>query len=444
MRSLANFCLALVLLLVLAACGDGSPTSAGGQITGIAEAIAEADNAFRSRAASSDHMNIAAESRCYAVMDPEGEILNIVKCGPVAYVDGAIGYDVYPAGVSPALEGEEPQFWVEGRYTATVESQTEGEQLYRPDGKTPPENLEIEIPTTTSSTTSTTTIPDAPPLEVGETRILESEPGVRFEPATTRIRLPGGDELRITEVARTNRVGTGPEALIAPEGGELVFLRTAYQGDSNYKHVLNYLFDGIVYDGSVQSGLHVVATDGSEEQLLRVRTNDHVTQYVDMSTWDIRKAPNVLYREHQVRPINHVDEGAVDLLNQRITYRFELVAAHLYLFDQELGWAVPGRAWLWIDGNGKAAARWDDADLSQSTATVELDDGTVLEPANAALNGSDFWWVFDVPDTESKFSIAVNPVVEATDLNIGAPDEVDSAALEPVVLDLDFGQAEHN
>lgn len=170
------------------------------------------------------------------------------------------------------------------------------EELYRPDGKTVAD-IELALPTTT---TTTTTLPDAPPLNAGEAVTLFDTGEVRMSRIGNTILLYGGGELLIDSAGVAERIGSGPAAVIAPEGSELIVWKATYKEpetgwlSSGPRLDASYVVDGRTTGFELRPGTNlygIVVDKQAESREIELLVDGEVLTVVGHADLDRRREP---------------------------------------------------------------------------------------------------------------------------------------------------------
>jgi hypothetical protein len=445
--TLRSLIILAIATAAITACGGGAQTWEGREIAGLDKTVDQADATFFGFVGThADTQSAIEDSRCYLIRDPAGNMQDYVKCGPVGTTGGNTVFDIYE--LAPTYEGDDTvSFSVIPSPSGTTVGFAATEGPFRPDGKKVPESYDISYPTTT-----TTTIPDAPPLEAGFGGTLQAEPGLSFNTVGTVVPLPGDGSLAIDEVGEVSRIGHGRDALIAPEGGSLLIWRATFKPSSWASMKATYLINGAVFDLQLFKGqnLYVLALgDKTADVSIRIQLPQGVAEIVDLRDGHWIKGPiDVLLRGEPTIPLDaNIRQDLVTTTlpcNFKTSYVAFTSAAANELYDPNLGYAGDGMAWVVVfydlDTNGPSYVSCASSYVRTNWRAL-LDywltspDGDVYE-ANTDETGA---LAFQVPDTSTELTLHAVPAIRAwnSDFNQNKTERVDVAGSEvtiPVVF----------
>lgn len=169
-KALSSGALAVILasaVLALTACGSSTPssssagsgqdlTSGGKKVANSVALLDEVDKAWRSKLdygaqVGTNNAAVTADSRCYyTVAEGSTDVGPVALCGPVRHerTDPGTPWDSIKVDPDAASSGDQLQLAAAFKYGFHDQQRLPaGMKLFRPDGKTPPAELELPLPT---------------------------------------------------------------------------------------------------------------------------------------------------------------------------------------------------------------------------------------------------------------------------------------------------------
>jgi hypothetical protein len=258
-----------------------------------------------------------------------------------------------------------------------------GTDLARPDRREPADGDDLEPP-------------DAEPVDAGSVEVVDELPDDvdLDEPDDGRLVTPSRN-LRLTGIARVDKVGSGADALVAGTGSELVvaaFEVARVEGASYDAGTAQMVVDGDrtpfagwpTIDGS---GAIVASVPDDAGQVTLEVLFDGVAQQLSLLTGErVGAFPAALYREDATVGLGRqLDATAALPAGEPVTAGGVVSEAALAAWTEEQGWAPEGRAFLalTVDGWTKDTPCCDVTGVevtplfSVTTASGERIDGTV-------------------------------------------------------------------
>lgn len=251
-----------------------------------------------------------------------------------------------------------------------------GATLWRPDGVEPPDAVDLELP-------------DAPPADPGYAAVLD-QPLADLRATTPDDGLVRTPDMTwtITGLARTDRLGAGPEAIVAPEDHELVVARSAFTVDEDRSFdpgVATLVVDGrrrpLEVFSEVDTGstaLVVVVPEGADEVVVEVLSHE-VSQAISLRTGDKQPGfPAGMYRSSEPVGVGRALTATVDLPDGEPGRAAATISSvELRGFDDDLGWPAHGEVFAVVTF----------AALDAETPCCELDDLEVTAVPTLAVEG---------------------------------------------------------
>lgn len=270
-----------------------------------------------------------------------------------------------------------------------------GATLWRPDGRDAPTTIDLELP-------------DAPPVEPGFATVLARPPDVTTTaPADGLLRTPDLD-WTITGLATTDRVGSGPEAIVAPDDHELLVVESEVVvpddrfGDPG---VATLVVDGrrvpleAWRDLEPDAATLVVAVPSDASEVVLEVLSQERSQGISLLTGDKEPGfPAGIYRSTEPVGVGRALTATVELPTGdpgRASATVE--AVQLLGYDDDLGWAPDGQVFVAV-----AYAALDD-----ETPCCDLDDLDVTAVPTLAVDGQASQ-PLDEPATSTTWAVPVD------------------------------------
>lgn len=345
-------------LVVLAGCGSSSLESAGGTIDEkIAESfLATADTSWRRSIEGYGGQTISPAARCYLVADKGGDqFRGGLACGPVRRLGSAPGHvwdlsevDTVASGDGAGLRADENP---DRKQSQPVPADA---SLWRPDGKEPPSDSDsLAEPAVPKASAGMITVLDQ--LTVTD---LRAASGTLINPDTT---------LTVTGLGTVQTFGEGTTAKAPAEGEQFIVARYTNEvtgrrgGPGSSTGTTWSLTVGTMSrpaedvspkaeEGGPGSAVKylVVSVPKSAPEILLNSRNGAVTQALSLvSGKRTTEAAAAYYRKHtkvavgRAMPAKTVRQG-----DYRAMYSISFGEAQLLAWDEDKGWAPPGKAWF--------------------------------------------------------------------------------------------------
>ncbi len=422
--------------------GAGGVRTEGGRLLTNTDALVDRADADLDRVTADLGASTAAGTRCYlGVTEVDRDGVTVQQstaqlwCGPLLLRNSTPGqtYAPFPLQLvaDDLVSASAPAVDLQ-RLTRT-EPLPAGVVLVRPDGLTPDEEAD-----------RTLAPPDAAPLDPGATVLLEALPEdlssvTVAEPKDGRLET-AELSLRLTDLARVDRLGRGDTALVPAPGEDLLVVGYTTTRDDDAPSGVGTAT--LVIDGrrtalpdwsqvEENAWLVVAVPTGTREAALEVLSEGR-PQSISLITGERGPgAPAVLYRERRTVGIGAEVRSEVALPEGdpgRVTV--VITEAGLEAWRPDTGWAPVGQGYLRVAGTTEVDEPCCDVRGVDVTASVRLalPDGTLLAPQPAATTADET--VFLVPEDLTAAQLQVTAVAEYEESNAAAP--------APAVLDLDL------
>lgn len=250
-----------------------------------------------------------------------------------------------------------------------------GAVLSRPDGVEPPSTIDLELP-------------DAPPVDPGFTAILVGPP------ADVDVQAPTDGLLRTPDMTWTisglgtaERIGRGPEAIVAPDDHELVVATSVFSVDDDRS--LDPGVATLVVDGQrrpleawgevdTDSAAVVVAVPTGADVVVEVLSRE-VSQAISLRTGDKQDGfPAGIYRTPEPVGVGQALTATVDVpAGEPGRATATITSIELRGFDDDLGWAPDGQVFAVVNH----------AELDADTPCCDVDGLEVTAALTLAIDG---------------------------------------------------------
>ena len=400
------------------------------------EVVAAADRAFGA-AARDAGASTGAQTRCHLGHTPTGFGQRVsdgaLWCGPVLLIDSdpddAWASYSLNSSVGDVFGTAELDDVAIARVPATT-SLPPGVELYRPDGEA-------------ASTNVTVALPDAAPQRPGFVDVLDTTPpSVTFStPADGRIATPARTTT-FDGLARTPKIGSGREAIVAAPGEDLVvarFTRRQPEGAPSRPETAVVVAGAARlsvpgWSSTPEAGTLVVSVPRGEGSVALEVLFDGRAQAISLLTGERGAgSPAALYRSANRVGIGQPIDLAATLPEAQVVRATGAVTeARLSAWRPDEGWAPPGRAFLEIRLEGWSVAR-PCCEVSKVEPAagfrLVLPDGTAIEAGPPASPSSTPEPLFVVPEgfADGRLELTLRVRYE----HGGAPGEVSAG---PVAL----------
>ncbi|MFJ6002951.1 hypothetical protein [Arthrobacter sp. NPDC092385] len=429
-RTTANVGVVVVAGALLAGCGAEEKMTFGAtEVSGLSRTVEELDAAWASyRANNLTGSEIHEDSRCF--LQAAGETLtDSALCGPIRYMASeATTWDSISLAVGNASDGASTVAYT-GQFIGEAQPAPNAE-LFRTDGATLPENVELDEPDTTELQPLDTFVGSYPvkgslePLEIrtpdAVITVAQTDIGQRAGTAEDRVKAPEGHVI----VSTTLTIGAAstwedPDTQIdaSEEGNEEVVTGAGTD--------LAFLVDGKEYliGSASEAGPELsaaISVPGTGENTQLAITFDGRTQSVNLSDGSISDRIDALYDENSAvasadgQEIRHGDSTKSGVTAY---VAFEAIRATRTVWDKDQGWAGDGKAWVKIPMDFRVASDlyfhdyedifngsyYDDVKLRVASATVSVG-GEAIQAASTG--GEDpFTLMFAVPDDQDTMNL---------------------------------------
>jgi hypothetical protein len=286
---------------------------------------------------------------------------DFIRCGPVLFIDSPSRDDRWMSAELYVYSGDEVDGATADELVGIGPLQrdtrlSDGEVLYRPDGAEP--NLdELDYP-------------DPAPVASDFAEVVESQVGVDLEPVEQGL-VGLGFEMDIEGYALVERLGEGPEALVAPDGSELLVVRYEWSPPEQYRGdpAFAVSVDGTNRTIQLPQGpaTLVAAVPADAEDLGINAAEETLDQTLSLTTGERSgDTPEILYRDPASRsvavnstvqiPLNVVSTGSYPR-------EYTSVQTQIVLGSAELVWAPSDSELSAYDASDAAPSSRDKASL---------------------------------------------------------------------------------
>ncbi|WP_104103520.1 hypothetical protein [Arthrobacter sp. 08Y14] len=424
MKKKATSAAAAVFVSVIGLTGCGGPQLVynGQELSEVEKSMEEIDAAWKQSVANGVEATVSDDSRCYLQIS-EDTVAEAAVCGPVHYLgDDETTWD--GTQWESVADDKDKYSLRPGSIFAHGQQLQANTQLYRPDDKEPPAELDLDEP-------------DAPVAEkdkpfwlpVGqapdESGPATAKPGVLKSPVGT---------VSVVSTEMSERVGDASNRKQAPEGTRFLTINfselSGFEPSSDVSAMAVVVGDKTYPIETVEGKSVVVPVAGDAEKALLQLTYDGLDQ--DLSLADLSRTDDAvaagLYSGLETEPKesdSRSGEMAMNAAKEDNTFSGSLsynVKAERLAYDQERKWPAAGMSWLKVTlSTTTNGPKWDGESYKSGfynlTKTIEAPtvqvDGKSITGEVGDLNigvfsgGQEIWYQVPSASPQATFSADV-------------------------------------
>jgi hypothetical protein len=435
---------AAIASILLTGCGGPTVTYSGMEVSNLGKAIESADALWAQKRASGAASNVDDESRCYA-QTSENALAEKAICGPIHY----LGED------NQVWESMKWEFAGDGKekvQLTAVDSFSKDEPaanttLHRPDGKKAPADLVVPEPDTKTADSAQAI------WGIGLSDVDSDNFAEVVTPESTIV---------LKSLKVSDRVGGSSDRVQAGEGNKFASANIEVTTPGSASTVLTELAitsGGKSYPlGKAKSGAVAMAVPGDGSDMALTVTYEGMTQTVSFADRAVQSKATAFYDDFS-RDANNVTKptsvkiGERDKAGNRAEFEMSSTLATRTAYDEKLGWAPEGKAWLVVTTNvkdggplyngnggewGKYTATYDTV-VKVSSAKVKNVSGAAFEAEAArtevvkdedGYSGDKTIVVFEIPANVGDFTADFS-------FNSSGPKKSGNEAVAPATISVD-------
>ncbi|MDQ0709817.1 hypothetical protein QFZ52_002469 [Arthrobacter woluwensis] len=344
----------VILTLSLTACSGKTLKFGGQEVEDLDKTITALDDSWKQSLTDGKKANTAPDdgSRCYAQIN--GEVLaDEAICGPVHYL-GSDDTTWDTVSLKQVLDNSSDKVRVEKDSGFTTGAKKANVELYRPDGKEPPSDLNVPEPeANTEEPGQAIWMKSSGPQAPGDSSTGDSSKSVTIVTPDAR--------LVVSSPKISDRIGGPEDRQQAGAGNKFgsVTISTGANGSSqsDSKTVLAFSAGGKSYNvGKPQDGTLAMAVPGDGKDLALTVTFEGKTQTYSLADGSLDEKSKGLsyYDGYKTTSDDSAKVGDLKIEKQNgfdLTFYGTSYTAYRVPYDASVGWAPEGKSWLVISGS---------------------------------------------------------------------------------------------